>query len=108
MISPDTPTVDVSPAPSPRAHGDTGGYARSEFSSFWIAPHEIGHARDKRERNRSLPEASASSAYFVTGNRCWRRSDRQCRHSLADKADRFGEHCGWLRDPECGQPNGKR
>jgi len=28
--------------------------------------------------------------------------------SLADKTDRFGEQCGWLRDPECGQPKGKR
>jgi hypothetical protein len=31
---------------------------------------------------------------------------RSC--SLADKADRFGEHRGWLGDPECGQPNDKR
>ena len=37
-----------------------------------------------------------------------RRLGRRRSDSLADKADRFGEHCGWLRDPECGQPNGKR
>ena len=37
-----------------------------------------------------------------------RRLGRGRSDSLADKADRFGEQCGWLRDPECGQPNGKR
>jgi len=37
-----------------------------------------------------------------------RRLGRGRSDSLTDKADRFGEQCGWLRDPECGQPNDKR
>jgi hypothetical protein len=37
-----------------------------------------------------------------------RRLGRGRSDSLADKANRFAEQCGWLRDPECGQPNGKR
>ena len=61
-----TMTISLNPLRSPCSPGKPARFpGRQKPSQF--PPHEIGHARDKRERNRSLPEASASSAYFVNG-----------------------------------------
>jgi hypothetical protein len=48
------------------------------------------------------------SAIGRTASSTRRDNARGRSDSLADKTDRFGEQCGWLRDPECGQPKGKR